>query len=78
MWCSGWRAWGEEVQASIAEPLFADPAKGDYSYRADSPALKLGIVPIHPQEAGLYVNANRPVLPREAEGVREHPEWLQQ
>ena len=73
-----WRALGQEVHSAIADPLFVDPVNGDYSYRADSPALKLGIVPVRPQEAGLYVNANRPTLPREAEGVREHPEWLQQ
>ena len=42
-----------------------------------SPAPALGIVPIHPESTGLYINENRKTLPAEAEGVREHPEWLE-
>ena len=34
------------------DPLFADPANGDYSLKANSPALALGFVPFDPAQAG--------------------------
>ena len=71
-----WRAKGQERTSVIADPLFKDPANGDWSFREGSPALALGIVPVHPKETGLYLNGNRKSFPVEAEGVREHPEWL--
>ena len=37
-----WRAQGLDVYSVFAEPLFIDPAKGDYRVRQNSPALKLG------------------------------------
>lgn len=72
-----WRAKGQERSSVLADPLFKDPAHGDWSFRKGSPALALGIVPIHPERAGLYLNENRKAFPVEAEGVREHPEWLE-
>ncbi len=72
-----WRARGQDRSSVFADPLFKDPAHGDWSFREGSPALALGIAPIHPEQAGVYVNENRKTLPVEAEGVREHPEWLQ-
>ena len=70
-----WRAKGQEVNSAFADPLFKDPANGDWSFREGSPALALGIVPVHPEQTGLYLNENRKSLPAEAEGAREHPEW---
>ena len=71
-----WREKGQEVHSVFADPLFKDPAHGDWSFREGSPALALGIASIHPEEAGLYLNENRKTLPVEAEGAREHPEWM--
>ena len=70
-----WRARGQEVKSAFADPLFKDPANGDWSFRDGSPAPALGIVPVRPQETGLYLNENRKTIPTEAEGAREHPEW---
>jgi len=44
-----WRELGYDSHSVIADPLFVDPAGGDYRLRADSPALELGFKPI-PQE----------------------------
>jgi len=37
-----WQAQGLDVYSVFADPLFIDPAKGDYRVRPNSPALKLG------------------------------------
>ena len=74
-WAS-WRATGEDANSVIADPLFTDFARHDYRLKPDSPALKLGFADLPYAEMGLRVSRHRPVLPKEAEGVREHPEWL--
>jgi len=72
-----WRAWGMDVHSVFADPLFADPAHGDWTLRPESPALKLGFHPLPYDRMGLRRSRYRPTLPiREAEGVREHPEWI--
>lgn len=71
-----WRKMGQDVRSIVGDPRFVDPEKGDYSFKADSPAAKLGIWPLPTKEAGLLVTDLRTSLPVEAEGVREHPEWL--
>ena len=67
---------GQERHGLVADPLFVDPAHGDYHLRGDSPARKLGIWSIAFEKCGLYLNEVRRALPKEAEGLREHPEWL--
>jgi parallel beta-helix repeat protein len=47
-----WQAAGFDRNSVIADPLFTDPTKGDYSLRQDSPALKLGFVPIPTDRIG--------------------------
>jgi hypothetical protein len=37
-----WQKLGLEKDSIIADPLFVDPASGNYQVRSDSPALKLG------------------------------------
>ena len=37
-----WQAMGHDVHSVFADPMFIDPANGDYRVRPDSPALKLG------------------------------------
>jgi hypothetical protein len=49
-----WQAAGHEQGSVIADPKFADPARGDYRLAADSPALGLGFRPFDPSQAGVY------------------------
>ena len=74
---NAWRKLGEDVDSVVADPLIADPSHGDFTLAPDSPALRLGFVQIPFREIGLRPSAWRTRLPvAEAEGVREHPEWL--
>ena len=76
-----WEAWqmaGADVHSVVADPLFVDATHGDFHLKADSPALKLGFEPIPLEKIGPYPSDSRVTWPiREAEGAREHPEWLQ-
>ena len=76
-----WEAWqmaGADTHSVVADPLFVDPDHGDFTLQADSPALKLGFEPIPFREIGLYQDETRATWPiREADGVREHPQWLE-
>ncbi len=74
-----WKAWlrtGQDAASVIADPLFRDAAKKDYRLRPESPAFKLGFVELPYAKMGLQKSRFRPEFPKEAEGVREHPEWL--
>jgi hypothetical protein len=77
---SEWEAWqmaGADTHSVVADPLFADAAHGDFTLKPDSPALTLGFEPIPFREIGLFQDDARATWPvREAEGAREHPEWL--
>ena len=46
------RAVGKEKASRFADPLFADPAGGDFSFRPGSPALALGIEPLDVSKMG--------------------------
>ena len=48
-----WRKAGQDVDGAIADPLFVDPAKGDWRLRSGSPALKAGFVPFDWRRAGV-------------------------
>jgi hypothetical protein len=52
-----WRFLGQDAESVIADPLFVAPEKGDYTLRADSPALKLGFKPFDWREAGVTGDA---------------------
>ncbi|MBN1291691.1 MAG: right-handed parallel beta-helix repeat-containing protein [Candidatus Latescibacteria bacterium] len=47
-----WKARGRDVHSKIADPLFADPENGDFTLSPDSPALKLGFLPIDVSTVG--------------------------
>ena len=73
-----WKATGADVTSVSADPLIADPAHGDYRFDPKSPAIAMGFRPFDPRRAGLKPTGRRTKFPiDEAEGVREHPEWLQ-
>ncbi len=44
---------GVDQKSSAGDPLFMDPAKGDFRFRPESPALKMGIIPIDLSKVGL-------------------------
>ena len=47
-----WQNKGFDTESRIADPLFTDPAKDDYSLRANSPAFELGFKPIDTSQIG--------------------------
>jgi hypothetical protein len=47
-----WQARGQDVHSQIADPLFVDWKKGDFRLQPNSPALKLGFVPIDLSRVG--------------------------
>jgi len=49
-----WQARGHDRNSLIADPLFVDPARYDFRLQPDSPAFKLGFVPIDTSQIGLY------------------------
>lgn len=48
-----WRARGHDRRSVIADPLFNDPDRGDFSVRPGSPALALGFKPIDLSTVGV-------------------------
>ena len=44
---------GVDTHSLAADPLFVDPENGNFEFRPDSPALKLGIAPIVMSDIGL-------------------------
>ena len=76
-----WEAWqmaGADAHSVVADPLFVDPQHGNFTLKPESPALKLGFEPIPFDKIGPYRDHARATWPiREAEGVRENPQWLE-
>jgi hypothetical protein len=44
---------GVDANSKVADPMFVDPENGDFRFKPESPALKMGIVPIDVSEIGL-------------------------
>ena len=47
-----WKASGQDVDSIVADPLFADPAAGNFALAPNSPARKLGFQPIDMSTVG--------------------------
>ena len=50
---------GVDYHSLAVDPLFVDPENGDFSFHQNSPALKLGIVPIDLSKIGLVHPAKK-------------------
>jgi hypothetical protein len=72
---SEWEAWqalGLDQHSVIGDPLFVNPAAGDYRLKPGSPALALGFKPIPVEKIGPYWDDLRATWPiKQAVGARE-------
>ena len=48
-----WQRLGFDEGSLVGDPLFVDPSKDDYRLQPDSPALKLGFIPIPAEKIGI-------------------------
>ncbi len=60
---AAWQSEGNDRGSLVADPLFKNPAAGDFSLRAGSPASKIGFKPIDLSNTGLYGDKNWKTLP---------------
>ncbi len=72
----GWQKKGQDLHTRIINPQFRNPEKGDFRLKPGAPPFKLGFKELPYDKMGLMITKFRPVMPIEAEGLREHPEWL--
>jgi parallel beta-helix repeat protein len=52
---TAWQRTGQDLHSIVADPLFVDPAHGNFTLKPDSPAMAgLGFIPIDSSPIGLY------------------------
>lgn len=56
-----WQKMGYDTHSVIADPMFVDPEHDDYRLRPESPALKLGFVPIDVTKIGVTITFDNTV-----------------
>jgi len=56
-----WRSLGFDTDSVVADPMFVDPDHNDYRLKPDSPAIRLGFVPIAIDRIG--IRPSRAALP---------------
>lgn len=49
---------GIDANSKAIDPMFVDPENGDFRFQPDSPALKMGIIPIDLSKIGLRTPAD--------------------
>lgn len=49
-----WQFLGRDTGSTVADPLFIDPEKGDWTLRPESPALARGFIPFDWKKAGVH------------------------
>ncbi len=71
-----WRKKGVDADSLIADPLFTDPGKGDFTLKPGSPAEKIGFQPIDASTIGIQkdkvVGALKGYLPIYEEGLAKN------
>ncbi|MBM4083727.1 MAG: hypothetical protein FJ272_02970, partial [Planctomycetes bacterium] len=65
-----WQAKGVDRHSLVADPLFVDPANGDFRLKPDSPALKLGFEPIDTSANGLIGEPAWVSLPKQTQPAK--------
>ena len=64
---------GRDAASVVADPGFADVSAGDFALPPDSPALRLGFVPIDMSRVGLYGDSRWTSLPERADVLPMEP-----
>ena len=59
-----WQAKGKDRHSVFADPMFVDPAKGDYRVQDGSPAIELGFKNFPMDKFGTQKKEFRPVIQR--------------
>ena len=59
-----WQATGQDAHSIVADPLFVNPAAGDYRLRKGSPATKIGFKPFDYSKAGRITKTIPKAFPR--------------
>lgn len=68
-----WQATGQDTHSAIADPLFVNPAGGDYHLKKGSPASRIGFKPFDYSKAGRITRTPPTTVPRAYPAALRNP-----